>query len=127
MKKLAEMAREALTACPLMVGRTALKTQDVLNKDLTVICIDFAPKVDKATKHPVVLESGEVATYPVVVFQEYPSNFYGAGLLFDKAARMWLAAYGTIEELNKALEAEGGVSVRFYSIVGKNYTGVEFL
>lgn len=127
MKTLSQMAKEVLKDCPLKVDRTSLSTQDVLNKDLTVIAVDFAPTIDMETKRPVVNENGEVETYPVIVFQEYPDNYYCAGTLFDKAARLWLAAYGTVDEMNAALQKEGGVSVRFYPVPGKRYTGVEFL
>lgn len=127
MKSLSQMGKEAVTFSAIMVDRTPIKTQEVLNKELTVILVDFAPKLDETTRRPLYNDQGVIETYPVVVFSEYPNNFYGAGIMFDKAAKTWLAAYGTLEELNAQLVKEGGVKVRFFDIPGKRYHGVEFL
>lgn len=127
MKSLSQMAKEGMKPCALMVNRTPIKTENILNQDLTIISVDFAPKIDKKTKQIIVNANGGVETYPVLVFEEYPENFYGAGCLIDKTVSLWLNAYGTLEALNEALTAEGGVAVRFYSQPDKNYTCVEFL
>lgn len=127
MKSLSQMAKEAVTFSAIMVDRTPIKTQDVLNKELTVMLVDFAPKLDENTRRPVCNEQGVIETYPVIVFAEYPDNFYGAGIMFDKAAKVWVGAYGNVEALNEQLEKEGGVKVRFFDIPGKRYKGVEFL
>lgn len=114
MNKFSKAAQKVTSLSPIMVGRTKLETEEVVDKDLTVIAFDFAPKFDK-TGNPVVNpETGEVETFGVVVFKEHPDKFYCVGTIFTQVCHVWADDYdGDIEAANSDLEKEGGVQVRF--------------
>lgn len=125
-----KVAQEETSLSAIMVGREALKTDDVLNKELTIIAFDFAPKFDKAGNVIVDESTGEAETYGVVVFKEYPANYYGAGAVLTKVCHAWAAGFTSPEEASVALESEGGVRVRFRASKtkkGNNLTSVDIL
>lgn len=123
-------AQEATSLCMLMTGRDKLDTKDVVDKELTIIAFDFAPKFDD-NGNPIMDDStGEVDTYGVVVFSEMPDSYYCVGAVFTKVCKMWAAPFGTVEEASSVLSAEGGVKVRFTNSrtkAGKNLTAVQIL
>lgn len=123
-------AQQETSLSAIMVGRNKLDTDDILNKELTIVAFDFAPKFDEKGR-PVVDEStGEVDTFGVVVFKEFPESYYSVGTVFTKVCKAWAAEFNSPAEASEALTAEGGVRVRFSpskTKKGNNLTAVEIL
>lgn len=72
MGRLQDIARKAVGNCKLEVGREKIETDKILGKELTIRDFEYVEYTDKNT--------GEVISYYVVIFEEYPDNFYRAGL-----------------------------------------------
>lgn len=109
-----EVAQKATSLCPLMSGKEKLTTEEVVNKTLTIIAFDFAPKFNKDGSPVVDPETGEADTFGVVTFQEMPNKYYSVGVVFTKVCRMWAAEFnGDAEEASNALAESGGVQVKF--------------
>lgn len=125
-----KVAQENTLLSPIMVGRDKLETEEVINKELTIVVFDFAPKFDQ-TGNPVVDEkTGEVDTFGVVVFKEMPEKYYCVGSVFTKVCRAWAAPFESAKDASEALTAEGGVKVKFTpskTKKGNNLTAVEIL
>lgn len=125
-----KVAQENTLLSAIMVGRDKLETEEVLDKELTIVQFDFAPKFDK-TGNPVVDEkTGEVDTFGVVVFKEMPEKYYCVGAVFTKVCRAWAAPFESAQDASEALMSEGGVKVKFTSSKtkkGNNLTAVEIL
>lgn len=127
--KFSKIAQETTLLSPIMVGKEKLNTEDILNKELTIIGFDFAPKFDEEGR-PVVDDNGEVDTFGVVVFNEMTDKYYCVGAVFSKVCHAWAAGFDNPEEASAALKEEGGVRVKFTSSKtkkGKNLTAVEIL
>lgn len=131
MNKFSTSAQKVTSLSPIMIGRTKLDTEDIVDKDLTVIAFDFAPKFDKSGNPVVNPTTGEVETFGVVVFKEHPDKFYCVGTIFTQVCHVWADDYeGDIETANSDLEKEGGVVVRFThsrTKKGNNIVSVEIL
>lgn len=124
------VAQENTLLSPIMVGKDKLDTDEIINKELTIVGFDFAPKFDSAGNRLVDENTGEIETFGVVVFAEYPDYYYCVGAVFTKVCHAWAAAFSSPEEASAALKAEGGVKVRFTpgkTRGGKNLTAVEIL
>lgn len=125
-----KVAQENTLLSAIMVGRDKLETEEVINKELTIVAFDFAPKFDQ-TGNPVVDEkTGEVDTFGVVVFKEMPEKYYCVGAVFTKVCRAWAAPFESAKEASEVLTAEGGVKVKFTpskTKKGNNLTAVEIL
>lgn len=125
-----KVAQENTSLSPVMVGKDKLETDEILNKDLTIIEFGFAPKFDKEGNVVVDDSTGEVDTFGVVVFKEIPNKYYCVGTVFTKVCKAWAAGFDGPEEASVALESEGGVKVRFTpskTKKGNNLTAVEIL
>lgn len=126
-----ETAQAATLLAPIMVGRDKLSTEEVINKELTIVGFDFAPKFDKEGNQIIDPFTNEPDTFGVVVFEEIPDMYYCVGAVFTKVCRAWAAGFnGSAEEASKALESQGGVRVRFTpgrTKRGNNLTSVEIL
>lgn len=125
-----QAAQEVTLLSPIMMNREKLDTDDVVNKELTIIAFDFAPKFDKDGKPIIDQSTGEVDTFGVVVFSEMPDKYYCVGSVFTKVCHAWAAPFESPEEASEALEHEGGVKVRFSpskTKKGNNLTAVEIL
>lgn len=123
-------AQEATLLSAIMVGRDKMDTDEVLDKELTIVGFDFAPKFDEKGKPVIDDSTGEVDTFGVVVFQEYPDKYYCVGTVFTKVCKTWEAAFSSAKEASEVLAAEGGVKVKFTSSKtkkGNNLTAVEIL
>lgn len=123
-------AQENTLLSPIMVGRDKLETEEILNKELTIVGFDFAPKFDQKGNPVVDEQTGEVDTFGVVVFAEFPDHYYCVGAVFTKVCKGWAKAFSSPEEASAALAAEGGVKVRFTpsrTKKGNNLTAVEIL
>lgn len=114
MTKFHEIANKATTLCDLMVGREKLETEEVQGKEWTIVAFDFAPKFDRNTGAPVMLDNGEQDVFGVVVFSEMPDRYYSVGTVFTKVCKAWAEEYdGDVELASRELEVVGGVRVRF--------------
>lgn len=125
-----KVAQENTSLSPVMVGKDKLETDEILNKDLTIIEFGFAPKFDKEGNVVVDDSTGEVDTFGVVVFKEIPNKYYCVGTVFTKVCKAWAAGFDSPEEASVALESEGGVKVRFTpskTKKGNNLTAVEII
>lgn len=125
-----QVAQENTLLSGIMVGREKLETEDILDKELTVIGFDFAPKFDQQGKPIINDQTGEVDTFGVVVFKEYPDKYYCVGAVFTKVCHAWAAGFESPWRASAALANEGGVKVRFTSSKtkkGNNLTAVEIL
>lgn len=123
-------AQESTLLSPIMVGRDKLDTEEVINKELTIIGFDFAPKFDEEGRVIVDESTGEADTFGVIVFAEMPDKYYCVGTVFTKVCKTWEAAFSNAYEASEALAAEGGVRVKFTpskTKKGKNLTAVEIL
>lgn len=123
-------AQETTLLASIMAGRVKLETEDVLNQELTIIAFDFAPKFDNDGNRLVDELTGEIETFGVVVFKEKPDSYYCVGTVFTKVCKAWAAEFESPKEASEALEAEGGVRVKFTNSKtkkGNNLTAVEIL
>lgn len=124
-----QAAQETTLLSPIMVGRDKLETEDILNKELTIVGFNFAPKFDEKG-NPIIDDTGVVDEFGVVVFAEYPDSYYCVGTVFTKVCKTWAAAFSSPEEASETLASEGGVKVKFTSSKtkrGNNLTAVEIL
>lgn len=129
MQDFKKIAQENTLLSPIMAGKEKMDTEDVIDKDLTIIGFDFAPKFDQ-NGDVVVDSNGEVETFGVVTFAEYPDRYYCVGTVFTKVCHAWASPFQSAEEASTALANEGGVKVRFSAgktKKGNNLTTVEIL
>lgn len=117
--KFKTMAEAAMKPCPLMVNREPLTTDDVVNRELTVIAFGFAPKFDN-NGNAIVDKDGVPDEYGVILFAEEPQKYYAVGKIFTNVCKMWAAGYRTVAEASEDLAKEGGVRVKFYRDKSKN-------
>lgn len=125
-----KVAKENTALSAIMVDREKLETEEILNQELTVVGFDFAPKFTKSGETIVDQSTGEVDTFGVVIFKEYPGKYYAVGSVFTKVCHAWAAGFSSTEEASEALNAEGGVRVMFTASKtkkGNNLTAVEIL
>lgn len=113
----------------LTAGKEALKTAAVVNQELTVIGFDLADKWDKKTKQPIVnKDTGEIEKFGIIIFSEYPNNYYCVGKIFTKICLAWAAGFDNDTVAASAeLASSGGVKVKFYEIPGTDYVSVDIL
>lgn len=108
-----KIAQQSLVVSSLMEGKTKFTTNEVVNRDWTVVQFDLAPKFTQSGE-PIVNDDGEPETYGVVVFAEAPDRYYTTGTVFTKVIRQWAIAFnGDCKQGSTELEASGGVRVRF--------------
>lgn len=125
-----QVAQENTLLSAIMINRDKLETDDVINKELTIVGFDFAPKFDKNGGPIIDASTGEVETFGVVVFSEMPDKYYCVGTVFTKVCHAWMTDFDSPEEASAALAAEGGVKVRFTpskTKKGNNLTAVEII
>ena len=129
-------AQAAMTDCPLFIGRTQLKTEDIIDKELTIIAFDFATKrKDEKDENGNVKKveiinpiTGKPEKYGVCVFAEYPTNYYSSGTVGTKLYNTLCAATkGTPEKTSAILAAQGGIVVKFYKPAGKRYFSIDVI
>lgn len=130
MSNFKKIAQEKTQLSNIMAGKSKLDTDDVINRELTIVAFDFAPKFDKQGDPIIDPQTGEVDTFGVVVFAEEPNSYYCVGAVFTKVCKAWMAGFESPEEASAALSAEGGVRVKFTpskTKKGNNLTAVEIL
>lgn len=125
------LAQQATSLCYLMQGREKLITDEVVDKTLTIIAFDFAPKFDDRGEPVVNPDTGETDTYGVVAFKEMPGKYYAVGVVFTKVCHAWADAYdGNPELASQVLSNSGGVKVKFVrsrTKGGRNLVNVRIL
>lgn len=116
-----KIALDEMSLSPLMAGRDKIATDDLIGQTVTVVAFDFATITDK----------GEEKTFPVLLLEEYPENYYNGGILLSKLCVAWAAAFdGDVEEASNALAEQGGVKLKFTSTrtkSGNNLTSVQVI
>lgn len=125
-----KVAQQNTLLSAIMVGRSKLETEDVINQELTIVGFDFAPKFDQKGRPVVDETTGEADVFGVVTFAEHPDKYYCVGAVFTKVCKAWAADFTSPEDASAALVAEGGVKVRFTpskTKTGNNLTSVEIL
>ena len=117
-----QAANKELSLSPLMDHRDKVETDELYDKELTVIAFDFITTTDK---------DGTPKTYPVVNFEELPDKFYLGGALLAKVFYAWAndpQFNGDVEECSAALAESGGVKFKFTRTKtrsGNNLTKIE--
>lgn len=125
-----KVAQENTLLSAIMVGKEKMETEEVLDKELTIVGFDFAPKFDQQGKPVVDPSTGEIDTFGVVVFAEHPKKYYCVGAVLTKVCHAWAAGFGSPQEASAALAAEGGVKVKFSASKtkkGNNLTAVDII
>lgn len=124
-----QAAQESTLLCKLMQGREKLDTSDVIDKELTIMGFDFAPKFDQQGNR-VADENGEQDVFGVVIFKEM-EGYYSVGTVFTKVCKVWASAFdGDVDAASAELARSGGVQVRFSegkTKRGNNLVNVEIL
>ena len=129
-------AQRSMADCPLFVGREQLSTDDIINRELTIISFDFAIKrkdeknEDGSTHKVEVINpvTGQPEKYGVCIFAEYPNKYYSSGTVATKLYNTLCAATkGTPQKTSQLLAAQGGLVVKFYKPSGKRYITVDVL
>lgn len=123
-------AQDVTVLCPLMSGREKLSTSDIIDRDLTIMGFDFAPKFDQAGNPVINDDTGEVDQFGVVLFKEEPKKYYCVGSVFTKVCKAWASEFSSASEASAELAKAGGVRVRFTATKtkkGQNLTAVEIL
>ena len=125
-----KVAQEQTLLSPVMMNREKLSTEEVVNKELTIIEFGFAPKFDEDGSPVIDQSTGESDTFGVVIFDEMPDRYYCVGSVFTKVCHSWAAGFESVAEASEALKNEGGVKVRFSegkTKRGKNLVKVDIL
>lgn len=125
-----KIAQDTTLLCPIMRDRIKLETEQVIDRELTVIGFDFAPKFDKEGNRMVNPSTGEIETFGVVIFQEEPEKYYCVGAVFTNVCHAWASEFDSPEEASIELARAGGVKVRFTQSKtkkGNNLIAVEIL
>lgn len=122
-------AQESILLSAIMVNKEKLETDDVIDKELTIVAFDFAPKFTQDGKQ-ILDDNGNPETFGVVVFKEYPDCYYCVGAVFTKVCKAWCAEFEGPVEASAALAQSGGVKVKFSlsrTKKGNNLTKVDIL
>lgn len=130
MSNFKKIAQDTTLLSPIMSGKEKLATEEVVEKKLTVIAFDFAPKFDKEGNRIFDENTGELDEFGVVVFKEFPNSYYCVGTVFTKICKAWAADFETPADASIALEESGGVEVIFHETrtkKGNNLVSVEIL
>ena len=98
-----QVAQENTLLSAIMVGKEKLETEQVINKELTIIAFDFAPKFDQAGNRIIDSNTGEVDEFGVVVFKEIPDHYYCVGAVFTKVCKAWASAFNSLPKRPKPL------------------------
>ena len=121
----ANIARKATTLSPIIEGKTKISVGDIIENypnGITVTAFDMVSGTD---------QNGNPDMYPVFVFAEDTNRFGFGGHVFKNICEAWIANFeGDIETCSKALEANGGVKLRFAQArtkAGRNVTTIEVI
>ena len=95
-----ESAIKETTLSELMTNREQLTTEDIAGKVLTVSNFD------------IIVMNGK--QYAIVIFKEFPDNYYNGGMVLTKIVMNWVNDFdGDITGAATALAKAGGVQFKF--------------
>ena len=121
----ASIARKATTLSPIIEGKTKISVGDIIEdypNGITVTAFDMVSGTD---------QNGNPDIYPVFVFSEDDTRFGFGGHVFKNICEAWIKNFeGDIETCSKALEANGGVKLKFGQArtkAGRNVTTIEVI
>jgi hypothetical protein len=121
----ANLARRATSLSPLVENRTKISVGEIVDnypEGITVNNFDMVNGTD---------QSGQPITYPVFTFAEDNTRFGFGGTVLKNIVNSWLAAFdGDIEACAKALNANGGVKLKFShgrTKAGRTVTEIEVI
>lgn len=92
MMNLKSIAQKTITISELYTERTALTTEELLGKELTIQLVDLVDTSD--------------SQYSVCVFKECPTKFYNGGLILTKIIKSWILEAGSASAVNDMLAKE---------------------
>lgn len=97
---LRETAKEIVNGSlsPLMDNREKLDTADIVGEELHVMDYDFADMADGSH-------------FVIVIFSEYPNNYYSAGAIMTKLFDQMQESLGE-DILHEELRKDGGLGIR---------------
>lgn len=95
-----ESAIKETTLSELMNDRIQLTTDDIAGRVLTVVNFDIIATNGKQ--------------YAIVIFKEFPDNYYNGGMVLTKIVVNWVNDFdGDITGASTALAKAGGVQFKF--------------
>lgn len=125
------LAQDSVSLSPIMAGKTKIETEELVGKKLNIIEFGFAPKFDRSGAMIVDTTTGEADVFAVVVFKEYPANYYCCGKILTKICKVWSGEYeGDTELASDELFQNGGVDIKLTKTTtkaGNNLVAVEVL
>ena len=107
MKNLTEIALKTTAGNPIFDNRVKMTTDEVIEKFPSGISITECA-----------LLTNDKGEYAVITFAEEPDVFVTCGTILTNIVREWVAAIGTIEEVNGML-IEQPVRVKLHKILNK--------
>lgn len=122
----ANIARKVTSLSPIIEGKTKISVSEIISsypEGITINSFDIISGTDQ--------NSGELTKYSVFTFNEDNTRFGFGGTVLTQITTSWVAAFdGDIEACSKALEANGGVKLKFAlgkTKAGRNITTVEVI
>ena len=117
---LRDIALKQTTISAVMEGKTKISAKDLIDLyPAGVTVVDFD------------LLEGDKGLYCVVAFAEDHTRYLNGGKILTDIVKSWVSAYGdSVDEAVSALQAEGGVKMKFKLATtknGKNITLVEIV
>ena len=90
---------------PLMEDKIRVETAEVADKPVTIVGVDFV--------------DGNNGEFSIILLKEYPDNFlFGGSVVTDRLKKL-SNSLGGVDELNMAIDKEGGIPVVFVSVKAK--------
>lgn len=102
---LKEMLKSMEIMSPLMEDKIRVETAEVADKPVTIVGVDFV--------------EGNNGEFSIILLEEYPDNFlFGGSVVTDRLKKL-SNSLGGVDELNMAIDKEGGIPVVFVSVKAK--------
>lgn len=102
---LKEMLKSMEIMSPLMENKIRVETAEVADKPVTIVGVDFV--------------DGNNGEFSIILLKEYPDNFlFGGSVVTDRLKKL-SNSLGGVDELNMAIDKEGGIPVVFVSVKAK--------
>lgn len=102
---LKEMLKSMEIMSPLMEDKIRVETAEVADKPVTIVGVDFV--------------DGNNGEFSIILLKEYPDNFlFGGSVVTDRLKKL-SNSLGGVDELNMAIDKEGGIPVVFVSVKAK--------
>lgn len=102
---LKEMLKSMEIMSPLMEDKIRVETAEVADKPVTIVGVDFV--------------DGNNGEFSIILLKEYPDNFlFGGSVVTDRLKKL-SNSLGGADELNMAIDKEGGIPVVFVSVKAK--------